>query len=297
MKSLYFRIVCVLTVLLALLSIPVSADMGPKASVTVNFEGLGDRVCYATLLSDKKQDGPYCVWDGGDENGVNDRNYNGGLEYGIWKAFVDYNECDGYYFLQRAWRIDKEKSLTWGYIPPDNFRILLYFPDSGEFAVSSHCIRYAFHTYYTVDMSNYTAGSGKLPSPARSYRYGNEILSLIARIVLTIAIELTIALLFRYKSRRQIKTVLITNAVTQIALNVMLNIVNYHAGWLAFILIYVNAELAVFFIEAVIYAAILPEPADGEKPRRFKAVLYSLAANTASFAVGLVIAKLIPGIF
>lgn len=297
MKAKILSLACSVVLLLALLAFPVGADMGPKPSVTVNFDGLSDRVCYATLLSDREHVGPYSVWDGIEENGINDRNYPGELEYGIWKAFADYRGCDGYCFLQRAWRVDKTKSLTWGYMPPDNFRILLYFPESGEFAVSGTYERYAFHTYYTVDMRDYTAGSGTLPKAERSYSYTNETISLIARIVLTIGIELVIALLFRYRSRRQVKILLITNMITQVILNVFLNVVNYTSGSLAFILMYINAEIIVFVIEAVIYAGILPEPAEGEKPKRGKAVLYALTANAVSFALGFAIAWLIPGIF
>ena len=146
-------------------------------------------------------------------------------------------------------------------------------------------------------MRDYTAGSGTLPKAARSYSYTNETISLIARIVLTIGIELVIARLFRYRSRRQVKILLITNVITQVILNVFLNIVNYTSGSLAFILMYINAEIIVFVIEAVIYAGILPEPAESEKPKRGKAVLYALTANAVSFALGFAIAWLIPGIF
>ena len=93
------------------------------------------------------------------------------------------------------------------------------------------------------------------------------------------------------------KILLITNVITQVILNVFLNLVNYTSGSLAFILMYINAEIIVFVIEAVIYAGILPEPAEGEKPKRGKAVLYALTANAVSFALGFAIAWLIPGIF
>lgn len=297
MRTKYLHLACAVILLLALLAFPVSADMGPKPSVTVNFDGISGRVCYATLLSTREHDGPHSVWDGIEENGRNDRNYPGELEYDIWKAFVDYHECTGYYFLQRAWRVDETKSFTWGYMPPDTFRILLYFPETDEFAVSGTYERYAFHADYTVDMRDYAIGSGTLPKAVRSYSYTNEILSLLARIVMTIAVEFAVALLFRYRSRRQMKIVLVTNVITQIVLNVFLNVVNYTSGYLAFILMYINAEIIVFIIEAVIYATILPEPAEGEKPKRGKAVLYALIANAVSFALGFAIARLIPGIF
>ena len=49
-KLTFFTVI--ILVLTTLLSVAVNADMGPKASVRVNFENMGDELCYGTLLSD-----------------------------------------------------------------------------------------------------------------------------------------------------------------------------------------------------------------------------------------------------
>lgn len=60
--------------------------------------GVEDEEYYATLLSESKSTGPASVYDGsyafyqeGDE------------EYEIWKRFVEYQDSDGFYFLQEFW--------------------------------------------------------------------------------------------------------------------------------------------------------------------------------------------------
>ena len=91
--------------LTALLPVTAYADMGPKPSVQVTFENMDDRLCYGTLLSERESTGPAYVWDGNEEHislwGDQDRN--------VWQAFVDYQDPDGFYFLQWFWRCDETK--------------------------------------------------------------------------------------------------------------------------------------------------------------------------------------------
>lgn len=59
---------------------------------------------------------------------------------------------------------------------------------------------------------------------------------------------------------------------------------------------YILLELLVFAAEAVVYAIWLRK-LDSEPRKRGFYVCYALLANAASFAVGLLISHLIPGIF
>ena len=67
----------------------------------------------------------------------------------IWQAFVDYQDPDGFYFLQEIWDCSEAGLLDWTYYPPGTFKILLYFPDSGQFWTSPVYERYAFDSYFT----------------------------------------------------------------------------------------------------------------------------------------------------
>lgn len=291
-----------LTVLMltSLLPLPVSADIGPKASVRVEIENLGKELCYGTLLSEKPSTGPQSAWDGNE-----DHIYNDGLDIDIWRAFAEYKDTDGYYFLQLAWNVSERGEIAWTYYPPNRFKILLYFPESNTFAVSGIYEKYAFDTYYTVDMDGMNIGSVNYDSEKstderivayRSYNYRMELLSLAARIVITIAIEMLIALLFGFYRKKEFLLLAAVNTVTQIGLNVLLNVVNFSSGEWAAVFWYVICELLVFAAEAVLYCTLMGRLSDKPRKTGFY-ILYAFIANAVSFASGLIAAHLIPGIF
>ncbi|MGM9684491.1 MAG: hypothetical protein ACI3XQ_12915 [Eubacteriales bacterium] len=298
-RKIIFLFIC--TVFIStLLPTTASADIGPKASVRITFENMGDELCYGTLLSKTQSTGPNSVWDG-DEDFI----CNEGMDLDIWRAFVEYEDEDGYYFLQIGWQINQTKQLAWTYYPPNSFKILLYYPETDQFTVSDICERYAFDTYYTVDMDGVNIGSVALDeenstdsrlNAYRSYLYKQEIISLVARIVITIAIEMGVALLFGFRGKKVLLLLATVNTLTQIILNVLLNIINFNSGSWAFVAGYILLELAVFAIEAVLYSILMNKLTDKVKPAWFY-VVYALVANAVSFGAGLMIANILPGIF
>lgn len=289
-------LMCVITAVA--LSVTASADMGPKPSVNVDFENLGDELCYATLLSRTKTTGPASAWDGDDNHSYMPCGYD------VWKAFVDYEDPDGFYYLQETWQINETKKLAWTYYPPNEFKILLYFPETNTFASSGIYERYAFDTYFTVNMEgvdlsvdyNEELSTNKRLEAYKSYNYRVEIASLAARIVITILIEMAIALIFGYREKKQLLLLVGVNSATQIILNVLLNVINYNSGELAFVVFYVLFELIVLVCEAVVYYILLNKVSVKPKPK-WLAVIYALVANAASFVGGMLIAQWLPGIF
>ena len=289
-KQKIFILIAVFMLISALMPVVVHADTGPKPSVHVSFENMGSELCYATLLSETASTGPFSVWDGDEEH----IEITSDITEDIWRAFVDYKDSDGYHFLQRAvWKVSESKCLTWGYYPPKEFKILLFYPDTGSFLVSGVCERYAFDSYFTADMSENSLG---IISVHKSYNWQPEIISLVVRILITMAIELLIALLFGFRSRRELLFLAIVNAVTQIILNVMLNIINFRSGQAAFATGYIMLEIAVFAVEAVMYAVFLRKTSEKAKSV-WVYIVYALVANAVSFGAGLCIAHVIPGIF
>ncbi len=95
------------------------------------------------------------------------------------------------------------------------------------------------------------------------------------RVILTLIIEGVVLYAFGYRTKQSILLFLITNIITQTALNVLF--IGAGSYWF---MLYVVVETLIFIIETVIYKNRLTE--HGKK----RAILYSLTANTASLILG-----------
>ena len=240
------KVLSLLICLILVLNLPVTAkaDIGPKPSVRITFTGIKGETYYGTLLSERRSTGPATAWDGYEEY----RDWKPESEKSIWEKFIAYEDTDGYYFLQEWWDCSETNQLNWTYYPPTPFKILLYFPETDSFYVSDIYERYAFDSYFSVDLSEYSTS----PITARqSYDYTWEVISLVARIVLTIALELAIALLFGYREKKALGFLAIVNVITQVVLNVALNIINYRSGSMGFTFAFICMEILVFAIESI----------------------------------------------
>lgn len=286
------KITALLICLIMIIAMPMNAfaDTGPKPSVKIEFTGIEGETYYGTLLSKHDSTGPASAWDGIAEHS---RYEEGDEGYEIWKTFVEYEDSDGFYFLQEWWDCSESNRLNWNYYPPSPFKILLYFPESDSFFVSPIYERYAFDSYFTVDLSDF---ENNTVTAEKSYDFTWELVSLGTRIIITIVLELAIALLFGYREKKQLAFLSVTNIITQVTLNVLLNIINYNSGAFAFVFYFVLFEIVVFAIEAIAYALLLGKFSANEQ-KCGKAIGYAAVANIASCLVGILISHLIPGIF
>lgn len=288
MKKTAFILLCLL-IMATIFPLVASADIGPKPSIVVDFDGLDGKTYYVTLLSSVKSTGPHSTLDG---NESYPRYGEGDDNYEVFLKFVEYQDADGYYFLQFFQDCTETHQFSWTYYPPREFKLLLYFPETDHFIVSDDIYeRYAFDSYFIAAVSD-----AAISTVEKSYDYTSEMLSLIARIVLTIVAELAIALLFGFRERKLFRFITGVNVVTQIVLNVALNIINYRSGALAFLIFHFLLEVAVFAVEAILYTRYLRRLSPKEIPG-WKPGLYALVANAASFALGLGLASWLPGVF
>ncbi|MBE6637312.1 MAG: hypothetical protein E7618_05860 [Ruminococcaceae bacterium] len=303
MKRSWLSMVFLILALCLLCPLPVSADMGPKPSVNVTFENLGEETCYATLLSKTDSTGPYSAWNGREENLYHEEH---GIDRTVWEAFIHYEDEDGFYFLQIAWQVNERKALSWSYYPPEVFKILLYYPENETFAVSDVCYHEAFDTYYTVTMQGNAIGDAAYDESQsgnhrltvyRAKEIGRELGMLGARFLLTVIIELALALLFGFREKRQLLLLLALNAATQVGLNLLLWLGSgINRSYSFFLLLTVVLELFVFLTEAVVCVRYLPRAADKPRPV-WLTVVYVFAANLASFMLGLWLSNLLPELF
>ena len=298
MKKIRTMFLCILAIMF-IFPLAAQADMGPKPSVVIDFKGLEGETYYTTLLSRVESTGPYSVLNFND--GIYAHYQEGDEDYEIFLKFNEYQDVDGYYFLQFFQDCTQTQRFSWTYYPPQDFKILLYFPEEDRFLISDkNYERYAFDSYFTAEVSTenlFATAQGTAEITAeKSYDYPKEALSLIVRIILTLAIELGIALLFGFWNRKLFRFIVLVNVVTQIALNLTLSIADFYSGPIAFVVYYVLLEGMVVVAEGILYTSYINRHSAMDI-HKWRLWVYALVANAASFILGVKLAFWIPGIF
>lgn len=276
-----------LVLLCLLLSTTVFADMGPHASVRVTVEmPEGQRPFYATLLSEKESHGPHSAV--GEDALPQEYQYDAHapreefLE--VFRIMARYRDPDGFNFQGELF-YSEDGSFQWGYYPPDTFKVLLCFPDTGELVVSETQERFTFDSVFrgTIEGDRLTL--------SRERDVGGKVLGFLSRLVVTLILELGLAALFRYR----LLPVLFINVLTQLGLNVLLAIYAHSFGGYGFFFtgVYLLLELAVLLTEWDYYCARLTKK-DGAKPKKGLVFVYALLANALSFGAGLALNFLWP---
>lgn len=304
--------VFLIAILLTVFSVtPVSADMGPKPTTTVNFSGVTGE-CYGTLLADTASNGPHGVWDGSDAFRAYEPD---NPLYAVWEKMLHYHDSDGFYFWQRVFDCTDGAELYWGYYPPERFKVLLYFPATDSFAVSEILERTEFYSVFNVsveDMTTPTAAPSEPPTQATTQAkmssatqpaaapqitsaasagisggfWANLLHGLplfLLHLALTVGIEILMAVLFGYRRGRMLGCVALTNAVSLTALYAVLLLCG--GVWIKTpgAPLYIALEVLVAACEAAVYCLRFPK-LGAEKPR-LRIIIYAAAANTVTYAL------------
>ena len=262
------------------------ADTGPKPSVTVTLENLPEGTAYATLLSKTKSTGPYSA-------GVSYEDHFGSKDASreIWEAFDSYAQQDDYYFIGFVQNVTVSGTLSWTYYPPQDFKLLIYLPESNTFLISEAESRYAFDSLYTADCS-------LSPITFRSSLFTlSRLTGFAGRLLFTLAIELFVALLFNLREKEQKKVIILMNLATQIVLNLILMkgpSLNFHRlGLNSWSFLFILCEIGVFAAEAFVYTKKLEDVYHSKK----QLILYAFLANLASMVFGLFFNSLFPSLY
>ena len=282
------RRISMVLILMAVLSIYAFADFGPKPSVVVEFEGAGDREYYVTLMArEDKLGGPYhriTVDDQPEE-----------VNLAVWNRLVAYEDPDGLVFAGNVQKLTGDGDYVWGYYPPSEFRVLIYFPDTDSFLVSSEILeQYAFDSYYQMDFNdlseNWNSAVTTIPV-TQKYNLLCQITAFLMRLAVTVAVECLLAVLFGFTGKRQLLLVLVVNCITQLALNLL--ILDESVGLFAFyVLQYALIEVGVILAEGLVYCLATPE-----QNRNIHPIAYAFFGNVASFSLGYLLSNCFPMLF
>ena len=299
MKKRWRSILTALLLLLPLTAMPVSADVGPKPSVVVALEGLEGRTCWGTLLSQQEGTGPYGRFY--EEEAAEDPEEDRAL-----RALLPLERMDseGFHLLNFV-KDCSDGEFSWTYYPPHTYKIALWFPEEDALAVSGVYHRYAFDSYYRLDLSGVELMPGGIVELEaarlqRDYPYGASLLALAGRVALTLGAELLLALAFGLRTRQALKWVAVVNLATQLGLNLALELFTYCNGALEGMMailalpVYLAAEAVVTLVELRIYRRqLLGER--GASGRRITA--YTWTANLCSLLAGVLLSFRLPALF
>lgn len=266
-------------------AIPVLADTGPKPSVVIDFEGVEGETYYVTLLAEDEFFGPYSfateddVPEGDEPENV------------AFRKFYEYEDADGYHFLQYMKECSETNQFEWGYYPPDKFKILVYFPAEDRLLTDGEVHScYAFDSYYTVKINGDEMSVEKTDtSQMRMENYAKMGIKFLIRLLATLALEMGIATAFGFREKMQLGCIAIVNILTQIVLNYMIYWILSPMGSMAYILFYVPIEILILIFETVVYCLTLNRIGK-EKKSIGRIVGYTILANVVSFVVGSVVA-------
>lgn len=299
MKKRWRSILTALLLLLPLAVMPVSADVGPKPSVVVALDGLEGRTCWGTLLSQQEGTGPYGRFY--EEEAAEDPEEDRAL-----RALLPLERMDseGFHLLNFV-KDCSNGEFSWTYYPPHTYKIALWFPEEDALAVSGVYHRYAFDSYYRLDLSGVELMPGGIVELEaarlqRDYPYGASLLALAGRVALTLGAELLLALAFGLRTRQALKWVAVVNLATQLGLNLALELFTYCNGALEGMMailalpVYLAAEAVVTLVELRIYRRkLLGER--GASGRRITA--YTWTANLCSLLAGVLLSFRLPALF
>lgn len=299
MKKRWCSILTALLLLLPLAAMPANADAGPKPSVVVELTGLEGRTCWGTLLSQQEGTGPYGRFY--EEEAAEDLEEDRAL-----RALLPLERMDseGFHLLNFV-KDCSDGEFSWTYYPPHTYKIALWFPEEDALAVSGVYHRYAFDSYYRLDLSGVELMPGGIVELEaarlqRDYPYGASLLALAGRVALTLGAELLLALAFGLRTRQALKWVAVVNLATQLGLNLALELFTYCNGALEGMMailalpVYLAAEAVVTLVELRIYRRkLLGER--GASGRRITA--YTWTANLCSLLAGVLLSFRLPALF
>ena len=285
-----FLLIAVFIIALFIPSEEVYADMGPKPTIQVKVDGLPEGNYDIAIITNQNSPG-----------GIGEI-YSDDVKYLEIKYKLLYErlvkEEVPYQYIGHINNYKQTTSIDyfWKYYAPSKFAIVIYDLDNDILYISEECQKYVYNKVYSIkyedfeqiNENTYTFSTNGIIvyAPLGDNSIGGSIAvnvsMFILRMVLTIAIELLIALCFKF-TKESYKVIAITNAITQLVLNAVIILWGLFSGALfgPFVGLIIG-EVIVFIVEPIVYKKkCLRE--DGTKKY---IVLYAILANFITLAAG-----------
>jgi len=263
---------------------PVSADAGPKASITVRVENLPEGEVYLDLLIEQPpiEDGEYGYRYGEYEWGVDPDYYDQKMlsilkayNVGGWRPMLVTGSTLPMWGELRLNTRDGSAVSEFGYMGvPNRFKIIAV-SESGEVVVSNVIDK---RTFESVVFFDFSTGVAKEQAPMLPW-----IKRFAIALAVTLIIEGLILLLFRFSLKQNWKPFLLINIFTQIGLHLGIVLTQLALGTFFAFAAYIILEVIILIVEAVLFAKFLKQHS------KLRRVMYAITANILSFIAGIFI--------
>ena len=186
---------------------------GYYQTTEVTFEGIQE-TCYGTLLSRKSESGTWSYQMELDLNAPQE----------IMDFFKGYQDADHFFYLNYFQDVS-EGLLYWPYYPPEEFKILLYCPDSASVIVSDVIHRYSLSSPFkaVIDNGNITV--------QRNYNYRKLVLNVACRTLFGTFLAVLTAVLYAKPYNNEIRYMILGNLLFQAAINALISFYSFYNGF------------------------------------------------------------------
>ena len=257
--------------LIGLLLYSVTIPNGHYRTTRITIDGISG-TCYGTLLSKKTVSGS---WSSQSEIGIYAPDE-------VITAFKEYK--DDYYYLNYLQDVS-EGLLYWPIFPPEEFKLLLYYPDTGKFVISDPLERYALTSEFKAVVDNNSI------SVTRNYNYFKLTLITAVRILIGVVVSVIVSSLYGKPNRDDMRLFIITNLIFNILLNVFISIYSFKNGFS--IVEYYMFLWAIYLVFFVIQASIYKH----KTISTYEPIACAFLGNVAAYFVGLILVDIAPALY
>ena len=246
---------------------------GHYQTTTIEFKNI-EGTCYGTLLSDKTVSG---TWSSTQELDL-------AVSEEVLSFFREFEDEDRFFFLNYLQDVSEGK-MYWPIYPPEEFKVLLYYPDSGEYAISGKMERYALNSTFSAVVED---GNVILK---RNYDYPRLIGITLLRIVILSTVSFLVTWIYSQRDKHVLKPFFISELVFQILLNLGISAYSFRYGFsmMEYIAVFWILYIIFFLIQGYLYS----------KKTNMIGMPYmcSFFSNVAAYGVGLILLDLYPALY
>lgn len=200
--------------LVALLMVtPLNTTNGYYQTAEITIEGI-EGTCYGTLISRKAMSGTWSTKIELDLNAPEE----------IKDAFKNHEDPDGFLYLNYFQDVS-EGYLWWPYYPPEDFKLLLYYPETDTFMTSD-----VYSPYCLTSMYKATVKDGNI-TLVRNFDYAEMIKITLIRILVCSALAILVSVLYGRPFTDDIKHIVLSNLIYHVILHGLIAWYSYMNGF------------------------------------------------------------------